>query len=182
MGLSLPPWIARAAKRALNLIRPWQRYRLPTDTEWSQFAGLTGETGSTPEERSFQAVPGFPWGSSAWPPPEGAGNYSDEAAASSFGGGVIEGYNDHYERTAPVGAFAPSKSGLYDLGWNVWEWVSDSYDGDASNYRVLRGGGWNTYDKTMLQWSYRNVVPDGVNESYYGFRYVLEDSGRPEEQ
>ena len=167
-------------ERALSLIRPWQRYRLPTDIEWSQLAGVTGETGSTPEERSFQVVPGYPWGT-AWPPPEGAGNYSDEAAANSFGGGVIEGYNDHYERTSPVGSFAPTKSGLYDLGGNVWEWVTDRYDGDASNYRVLRGGGWNTYDGTMLKWSYRNVVPDGVNESYYGFRYVLEDTGRPDE-
>ncbi len=167
-------------ERALNLIRPWQRYRIPTDTEWSKFAGLTGETGTTPEERSFHAASGYPWGT-AWPPPEGAGNYSDQSAANLFGGGVIEGYDDHYGRTSPVGSFAPTKSGLYDIGGNVWEWVTDRYNGKDSNYRVLRGGGWNTYDKTMLQSSYRNVVPEGVSESYYGFRYVLEDTGRPEE-
>lgn len=167
-------------ERALNLIRPWQGYRLPTDTEWSQLAGLDGETGNTPEERSFQAAPGYPWGAE-WPPPQGAGNYSDQAAASSFGGGVIEGYDDRYPRTSSVGAFAPTESGLYDLSGNVWEWVTDRYSGEGSNYRVLRGGGWNTYDETMLQSSYRNVVPEGVSESYYGFRYLLEDTGRPEE-
>ena len=167
-------------ERSLNLIRPWQRYRLPSDTEWSRFAGVTGEKGATPEERSFQAVPGYPWGT-AWPPPEGAGNYSDQSATNLFGGAVIEGYDDRYDRTSPVGVFTPTKSGLYDIGGNVWEWVTDRYNGEAGNYRVLRGGGWNTYDKTMLQSSYRNVVPEDVSESYYGFRYVLEDTGRPKE-
>ncbi|MDF1739903.1 MAG: SUMF1/EgtB/PvdO family nonheme iron enzyme [Verrucomicrobiales bacterium] len=172
-------WLTRK-ERALNLIRPWQRYRIPTDTEWSRFAGITGEKGTTPEERSFQAVPGYPWGTE-WPPPEGAGNYSDQSAANLFGGAVIEGYNDRYDRTSPVGSFPPTESGLYDIGGNVWEWVTDPYNGEGSNYRVLRGGGWNTYDKTMLESSYRNVVPAEVSESYYGFRYVLEDTGRPEE-
>lgn len=166
-------------ERTLNLIRPWQSYRVPTDEEWSRFVGLEGEEGTTPQERNRLVANIFPWGAE-WPPPARSGNFADESAVAYFRNHVIEGYEDGFDRTAPVGSFAPSKDGLFDLSGNVWEWVQDSYDGSANAYHVTRGGGWNAYDKSMLRSGYRNVVPAEAQEGFYGFRYVLEDTGSPD--
>ena len=54
---------------------------------------------------------------------------------------VIEGYNDGYPRTSPVGSFSPNPFGLYDMGGNVWQWCEDWYNFDKQD-RVLRGASW----------------------------------------
>ncbi len=166
-------------ERAANRIRPWQRYRLPTDLEWSRFAGLKGETGTTPEQRSRDGDGAFPWGTD-WPPVPGAGNFADLSAAGYFGGNVIEGYTDGFETTAPVGSFGPSPTGLFDLAGNVWEWVEDFYSDGRDGFRIVRGGGWNSSERAVLATAYRNPVPADARESLYGFRYVLEDLGSPD--
>ncbi len=55
-------------------ISPQQRYRLPTDEEWSWAVGLPKEEGATPEEKDGKIKDHYPWGKQ-WPPPQGAGNY-----------------------------------------------------------------------------------------------------------
>lgn len=171
-------WLTRR-ERALNLIRPWQRYRLPTDLEWSRFAGLRGESGATPEQRNSTAATSFPWGKE-WPPPAGAGNFADISAAAYFGTNIVEGYTDGYDTTAPVGSFTPAASGLYDLAGNVWEWVQDPYTDGSDGLQVVRGGGWNSAEREVLATAYRNPVPASSREGYYGFRYALEDLGEGE--
>lgn len=171
-------WLTKT-ERAKGLLRPWQRYRLPSDVEWSRFAGLRGEVGATPEARNSTSGTVFPWGA-AWPPPPGAGNFADAAASGYFGNNVIEGYTDGFQGTAPVGSFAPTASGLYDLAGNVWEWVLDPYTDGSDGLRVVRGGGWNSADREVLATAYRNPVPAASKESFYGFRYVLEDTGGPD--
>lgn len=171
-------WLTRR-ERALNLIRPWQRYRLPTDLEWSRLAGLRGETGATPEQRNSTAGTTFPWGKE-WPPPAGAGNFADISAAAYFGTNIVEGYTDGFDTTAPVGSFTPTASGLYDLAGNVWEWVQDPYTDGSDGLQVVRGGGWNSAEREVLATAYRNPVPASLREGYYGFRYVLEDLGAGE--
>ncbi len=166
-------WLTRKEREA-GWIRPWQRYRLPTDLEWSRFAGLSEESGATPEQRSASASGGFPWGVE-WPPPAGAGNFADLSAAVYFGSNIIEGYTDGFDTTAPVGSFAVSPTGLYDLSGNVWEWVLDPYTDGSDGLQVMRGGAWNSSAREVLATAYRNPVPVSAREGYYGFRYVLEE-------
>lgn len=164
-------WLTLREQQA-GLIQSNLYYRLPTDLEWSLMVGEEPAAGATPEERGRNGGDAFPWGSE-WPPPAQSGNYADLASSSTFGQYVIEGYNDGFSTTAPVGSFVPGPNGLADLGGNVWEWVSDSYHGGGSALGVVRGGGWDSHDQNVLRTSYRNPVPTGSRGGSYGFRFVL---------
>ena len=152
-------WLTEKERRE-NLLDETESYRLPTDQEWSEAAGLPNESGPTPEERDGRIRDQFPWGSQ-WPPPRGSGNYA-----------VIENGNDGFATTAPAGSFAPNAFGIYDLGGNVWEWCFDLYK-PGSRWGVLRGGSWANSRRGELLTSYRNVVDRGERDVIYGFRCVL---------
>jgi formylglycine-generating enzyme required for sulfatase activity len=158
-----------------NALEDRQSYRLPTDVEWSAAVGLPKESGGTPEARDGKIRNEFPWGKQ-WPPPSGAGNYSDQSARRR-GGVAIENYNDNFPQTAPVGSFKANALGIYDLGGNVWEWCAEGYKGSSSttarDWGVLRGGSWATSNRLELQSSYRNVVDRNERDVIYGFRCVL---------
>lgn len=168
-------WLTVRERKA-GLIRPWQRYRLPTDREWSGWVGLSGEAGDTSEQRNHAPSDRFPWGTE-WPPPPGAGNFADISASGFFGGNIIAGYTDGFETTAPVGSFGAAANGLHDLAGNVSEWVQDPYTDGSDGLHVVRGGGWNSAEREVLASGYRNPVPMTAKEGFYGFRYVLEEVG-----
>jgi formylglycine-generating enzyme required for sulfatase activity len=137
------------------------QFRLPTDKEWSWAVGLEDESGNTPQEKSMQIADAFPWGT-LWPPTIGAGNYNK-----------MEGYQDHYENTSPVGSFNPNKYGLFDLGGNVWEWCEDWYNPSEAKYRVLRGASWCNGNRDYLLSSYRaRSIPDNRGK-HAGFRVMV---------
>jgi serine/threonine protein kinase len=161
-------------ERAQSLIGEKQHYRLPTDAEWSAAAGLPPEGGDTPESRDGQHRGSFPWGT-AWPPPEGAGNYADQSLKSTRNGPRLSGYNDGSAQTSPAGHFAANSLGIFDLGGNVWEWCLEGYKGEhaARDWGVLRGGSWANAKKSELESSYRNVVDRSDRDVIYGFRCVL---------
>jgi formylglycine-generating enzyme required for sulfatase activity len=155
-----------------------REYRLPKDEEWSTAVGLKNEVGSTPEEKSGK-IKLYPWDiprkrDKSWPPPAGAGNYAGEEAKnadwpSDFQ--VIEGYNDGYARTSPVGSFEANFSGLYDMGGNVWQWCGDLFI--PQNRRVLRGGSCGDSNPDNLLASYRTDGTSDRRYAFVGFRCVV---------
>jgi formylglycine-generating enzyme required for sulfatase activity len=151
-------WLTKK-ELAEGKIKAGQKYRLPTDAEWSVAVGLGKEKGNTPEEKSKGIKDVYPWGKE-WPPPKGAGNY----------GGILN--VDNFEYTSPVGSFAANKLGLHDMGGNVYEWCEDKYSPTRTD-RVLRGASWLISLPVILLSSYRNGVTPDYRINFFGFRCVL---------
>ena len=159
-------------ERAAGKISPTQSYRLPTDAEWSVAVGLNEASGGTPKDKDEQIKDVYPWGTQ-WPPPAGAGNYADAAMHDSFPtNAVIDGYNDGFATTSPVGAVNTNQFGLCDLGGNVWQWCEDWYD-ESQKGRVQRGASWYNSTPLMLFSSYRYWSTPGSRYTSAGFRCVL---------
>jgi len=94
-------------------------------------------------------------------------------------------YFDCKDITTPVGSHPEGASpyGALDMAGNVWEWVADWYDesyyrnsstsnptGPASgDYRILRGGAWDTYGRN-LRASYRFWYEEDLRFNSFGFR------------
>jgi formylglycine-generating enzyme required for sulfatase activity len=148
-------WLTRK-EMAEGKIKAGQKYRLPTDAEWSVAVGLGQEKGNTPEAKSRGIKDVYPWGKE-WPPPKGVGNYE---------------FDDKFEYTSPVGSFAANKLGLHDMGGNVYEWCEDKWN-PTRTYRVLRGASWSNYRPGGLLSSYRGGITPGGRYDYLGFRCVL---------
>ncbi len=169
-------WLT-AAERELELIQPDHVYRLPTDEEWSRMAGLEGERGRTPEARDGMIKDVYPWGT-AWPPKPNAGNFKDMTVrrlSKSPQRWIVEGYEDGFLKTAPVGQFDANQFGLHDIAGNVWEYVNDNYAGSRpTKYStVMRGGSWADYTKENLMTATRVPTTKERKSDQCGFRVVL---------
>jgi formylglycine-generating enzyme required for sulfatase activity len=165
-------WLTKR-ERASGVLPEGMQYRLPTDLEWSVAVGLEAEAGSTPQERNAR-IKLYPWGPT-WPPRAATGNYA--GAESKIGDEpskwtVIEGYNDGYPRTSPVGSFAANENGLYDMGGNVWQWCEDWYNSE-NTHRVLRGAAWDSHTPLYLLASSRDYITPDYRGAFVGFRCVL---------
>ena len=105
------PVVHVAYEDALAYAR-WAGKRLPTEAEW-EFAARGGMAGQL-----------FPWGDdfekgSQWMANTHQGHFPDHDTGADMFTGI-----------APVAQFPPNGYGLYDVGGNVWEWVSDWYRPD----------------------------------------------------
>jgi hypothetical protein len=152
-------WLTRK-ERAEGKLWPDQRYRLPTDHEWSVAIGLNEDPELDPEKKQTLSPNHYPWGFT-WPPPHGAGNYGPELQ------------RDSYRGLAPVGSFRAYAYGLHDMGGNVSEWVcgmevpEDKRYGGV--YYELRGASYKTtYPAALLS------ANRGDTTRASGFRAVLE--------
>jgi len=151
-------WLTKQ-ELAEGKIKAGQKYRLPTDAEWSVAVGLGQEKGNTPKEKNRGIKDVYPW-HKEWPPPKGVGNY----------GKSLKG--DNYEYTTPAGSFAANKLGLHDMGGNVWEWCEDKWSPTRTD-RVLRGASWYNYLPDDL-WSSIRLGNSLVSRNVcFGFRCVL---------
>ncbi len=159
-------WLTRK-EQASGMLGQNQKYRLPTDGEWSMAVGLPDEGPGTPREkfRRNQETLVFPWGGGEWPPPRGVANYD----STNF---------DDFEYTSPVWAFRPNAFGLYDLGGNAHEWCEDEIDwtqhtNSDQMERVLRGGAWSSQVWRVMSSYYRSSDRPSLRRSDNGFRCVL---------
>ena len=158
-------WLTERERKAGKLGTN-ERYRLPTDHEWSCAVGIGDReyAAKSPKEKNKNLRDVFPWGS-AWPPPKGSGKKGAGNYASSLG-------VDSYEHTSPAGSFAANQNGLHDMGGNVWEWCEDTYAaGDAA--RVLRGASWVDFERANLLSFCRGYDLPGDHYDYVGFRCVV---------
>ncbi len=163
-------WLTKT-ERAAGQIGPEDEYRLPTDLEWSYAVGI-GEremADASPERKDGRIGGVYPWGT-AWPPTEGAGNFSGQESSNSY---KIAGYRDLYPYTAPVGSYEPNERGIFDLGGNVYEWCEDWYESVEKKRRVLRGGSWGNSSEEGLRSSFRNRYAPDFRYDTYGFRVAL---------
>ena len=138
----------------LNRREHTHRYRLPTEAEW-EYAARAG----TITPWSFQ------------------GRYSDYAWYA--GNSDDEPHSVAQKRANPWG--------LYDMHGNAWEWVADGYDaqfyhqspqrdpfkGHASEYRVVRGGGFSHPASDLRSANRGSALPD-QGYAFVGFR-ILRD-------
>ncbi|MFT4587357.1 MAG: formylglycine-generating enzyme required for sulfatase activity/predicted Ser/Thr protein kinase [Limisphaerales bacterium] len=155
-------------ERPTGAIGDGYEYTLPTDYEWSIAVGLTNElVDAFPVERLRRSgMAPYPWGD--W-----------DGQASKHGN--YGGDEDGFEFTAPVGSFAPSRNGLYDMGGNVAEWCSDSYDAAGKN-GVVRGAhhmmdAESTFALNSAWRNKANLTNPSKRHVIFGFRCVLRPVG-----
>jgi formylglycine-generating enzyme required for sulfatase activity len=169
-------WLTQKERQA-GVLTALDRYRLPTDREWSAAVGLANEPGAVPEDRDGKIRDVYPWGRT-FPPPAGAGNYAgaESRAGAPEGWTVISGYRDPFPRTAPVSALAPNPRGLCGVGGNVWEWCLDKFNATLP-WRTLRGGSWATSRAEEMLSSSRRGYDPYLRSDDVGFRCVIAADG-----
>lgn len=118
---------------------------------------------------------------------ERAGRGGAEGLAYPWGDAPPETLPDYAKRwkagPEPVGLYAPSAYGLYNLGDNVHEWCADWYDANYYRYspernprgpadgnrRASRGGSWRHHIKVSRA-AARSSIPPEFKYADYGFR------------
>ncbi len=164
-------WLTEKEQRA-GLIGPNDRYRLPTDHEWSCAIGI-GQMENpeiTPKFKHNNLRGVYPWGTD-WPPPTVLGNYRGPETKVPNAAPVQP---DAFTRAAPVGSFPLTHWGMSDLGGNVWEWCEDQWDVNMNDEKTVRGGCFETQNGNHILSAGRRWIMSREKNGNVGFRCVLE--------
>ena len=145
-------------------------YRLLTEVEWAWLARNRGGDVLT-----------YPWGNQPTPPSKAVGNFADKQASQiiTF---ILDGYDDGYKGTAPVGRFPANHRGIFDIDGNASEWINDWYSAkgnsggelvdplgpDVGEFHVIRGASWAKGHLPQLRLAYRGFGAKGEHD--VGFR------------
>ena len=137
----------------------WMGKRLPTEEEWMR-AALGGR-------RRI-----FPWGNRAPVAGQRVANVADESLRRTAGPlvkDIVSGYDDGFERTAPVGSFPEGKSpfGALDLVGNVAEFTSTQ---PTPASVVIRGGSWQDALGGAILATPSAASPPTIRSAANGFR------------
>jgi len=166
-------WLTEKERRG-GQIGLTDRYRLPSDHEWSCAAGIGDrEDPSESPVAKRGRLQELNWWGEGFPPPQGFGNYCGEETTFRT---PISGYRDGFPVTAPVGSFPKDLvGGLYDMGGNAAEWCEDLFAPTTMDRRSLRGGSWarSTQDRFMIANRFHDILAND-RQPDFGFRVVLE--------
>jgi formylglycine-generating enzyme len=123
----------------------WRGGRLPTSEEWKR-AAYTESRAEPPAPFERGRTYRYPVGDT----PRGAN---------------ARGADDGWERHAAAGETKRGVNGLFDMGGNVWEWVSDARNGE----RRTMGGSW-WYGPDQMTADVAAFKPANFYAVYVGFR------------
>ncbi|SDQ23529.1 formylglycine-generating enzyme family protein [Pseudoxanthomonas sp. CF125] len=155
-------------------VQTGKSYRLPSEAEF-EYVLRAGSQGR------------YPWGSDGVPTAR-FGNLTggnDVSPSGRHWNNAFVSYGDGYWGPAPGGSYLPNAFGLYDLGSNVSEWVSDCWHAsyrrapaDGASWfnpgcrsRVVRGGSWAS-SPTQARAAWRSASDSDMTSARVGFRVV----------
>lgn len=147
-------------------------YRLPSEAEF-EYAARAGVQGR------------YPWGNNGIPP-KGFGNLTggnDVSPSGRHWNNAFVSYGDGYWGPAPGGSYKANPWGLYDMGSNVSEWVSDCWHASyrrapaggapwfnpGCRSRVVRGGSW-AGSPVQARAAWRSSSNSDMTSARTGFR------------
>lgn len=156
-------WLSRQTGRS---------YRLPSEAEF-EYAARAGVQGR------------YPWGNNGIPP-KGFGNLTggnDVSPSGRHWNNAFVSYGDGYWGPAPGGSYKANPWGLYDMGSNVSEWVSDCWHASyrrapaggapwfnpGCRSRVVRGGSW-AGSPVQARAAWRSSSNSDMTSARTGFR------------